>query len=332
MPKGDQNLDEWLKEVSQGNDDPVASHQSSDSSSSSSFLVAIIALVLVAGGAIAGYTFRQQSMAKQMASHNADLNATIAQLRTELDSVTAKLNRISAAQAQPPEEQPTVEDVAPEPVSPPTVRRHADPASASRYEQLQGPLNSQQKELKDTQDSVAQTSADVQHGVSSTEGEASGPIAKNHDELVVLEKRGERDYYEFDLTKNKQFLRTGPISISLRRTDTKHMNYDAVVLVDDNQLTKKHVDLYEPIWFDRADDPQPLELVVNKVDKNHVHGYVSVPTYRNSELATNSSSSAPQDASGSSYSEHGLSLAAGAAQTPAVHGHQSADAPLQESQ
>jgi hypothetical protein len=332
MPKGDQNLDEWLNEVSQGTDDRLASPQHSHSSSSSSFLVAIIALVLVAGGAIAGYTFRQQSAAKQTASHNTDLNGTIAQLRTELDAVTAKLNSISAAQVQPAADQPTVEAVAPEPVGPASVRRHANRASANRYNRLQAPFGSQPNELKDTQGSVTQKSADVHHSVSSAKGVASGSIAKNRDESVALEKRGERDYFEFDLTKNKQFQRTGPISISLRRTDAKHMSYDAIIRMDDNQLTKKHVDLYEPIWFDRPDDPQPLELVVNKMDKNHVHGYVSVPTYRNSELATNSGSSAPQDASGSSHFEAGLSPAVSAGQASPMHGHQNGDAPLHESQ
>jgi len=275
MQKGDQDLGEWLNG---GRDEPV-----SEPHSGSSFLVAVVALVLVAGGVTAGYAFHEQSAAKHMAVQNADMMATVAGLRNQLDAVTAKLNELSAAQTLPvrPAAQPA-KSFAPRP------QRPTPSGSDRRYKQLQARLDAQQKELKDTQDSVSKTRADLESSLSS----AKGSIARNHDELVSLEKRGERNYFEFDITKSKQFQRTGPVSISLRHTDTKHMNYDAVVLMDDNQLAKKHVDLFEPIWFDRADDPQPLELVVNKVDKNHVHGYVSTPRYRNSELAANNGSGA----------------------------------------
>jgi hypothetical protein len=37
--------------------------------------------------------------------------------------------------------------------------------------------------------------------------ELSGSIAHTHDELVLLEKKGKRNYVEFDLTKSKQFRR-----------------------------------------------------------------------------------------------------------------------------
>jgi len=103
--------------------------------------------------------------------------------------------------------------------------------------------------------------------------------------MVALAKRGERSYFEFDLTKSKQFQRVGPLTLSLRRTDTKHKNYDVQMMVDDNQLTKKHVNLYEPIWIHTENESQPVQVVVNRVDKNLIHGYVSAPKYKPSELA-----------------------------------------------
>jgi len=250
-------------------------------------VVAAVALVLVAGGIAAGYAFREQSVAKAVAARNANMTATIAQLRNQLDALTAKMNEGSAAQAPAG----TAQFAQPEAARGAATRQRAHGPSwpDKRYKQLQARLDAQQKELKDTEDSVTKTRADLQSSLSSATDELNGTIAKNHEELVALEKRGQRNYFEFDLVKSKQFQRIGPISISLRHADTKHLNYDAVVLVDDNQLTKKHVNLYEPIWFDRTDDPQPLQVVVNKVDKDHVHGYVSAPTYRNSELAANAS-------------------------------------------
>ena len=82
------------------------------------------------------------------------------------------------------------------------------------------------------------------------------------------------------------------MSLALRKADTKHQRYDVNLIVDDTQLTKKGVNLYEPIWIHRADDPQPIQIIINKIERDHVHGYVSSPKYRQSEL-TNASYSAP---------------------------------------
>jgi hypothetical protein len=57
------------------------------------------------------------------------------------------------------------------------------------------------------------------------------------------------------------------------------------MIVDDNQLTKKHVNLYEPIWIHTENESQPVQVVVNRVEKNLIHGYVSAPKYKPSELA-----------------------------------------------
>jgi len=138
---------------------------------------------------------------------------------------------------------------------------------------------------------VTKNRADLEGSISSTKNELNGSIAKTHDELVALEKRGERNYYEFDLTKSKQFQRIGPMSLSLRRTDTKHKSYDLAMLVDDNELNKKKVNLYEPVWIHTESGGQPVQIVVNRIDKNGVHGYVSAPKYKVSELPTLSSSS-----------------------------------------
>ena len=54
--------------------------------------------------------------------------------------------------------------------------------------------------------------------------------------------------------------------------------------MDDRQLEKKHVNLYEPLMFTLADRPQPVELVVNQINKDQVKGYVSEPKYKKSEL------------------------------------------------
>jgi hypothetical protein len=152
-------------------------------------------------------------------------------------------------------------------------------------------LAEQQKELKDTQDEVAKNRADLEGTINSTRDDLNGSIAKTHDELVALEKRGERSYFEFDLSKAKQFQRVGPLTISLRKADTKHKSYDLAMIVDDNELQKKKVNLYEPILIHIENDSQPVQIVVNRIDKDIVHGYISAPKYKPSELATVGSAS-----------------------------------------
>jgi hypothetical protein len=63
------------------------------------------------------------------------------------------------------------------------------------------------------------------------------------------------------------------------------------MVVDDNELQKKKVNLYEPIWIHTENESQPVQIVVNKVDKNGVHGYISAPKYKPSELAASGSAS-----------------------------------------
>lgn len=171
-----------------------------------------------------------------------------------------------------------------------TAKRHA-PVD-KRYAQLKTQLDEQEKQLKDTQDAVAKNRADLEGSITSTRDELNGSIAKTHEELVALEKRGERSYFEFDLSKSKQFERVGPLTLSLRKADTKHKNYDLAMIVDDNELGKKKVNLYEPIWIHTETGGQPVQIIVNRIGKNVVHGYVNAPKYKQSELAALGTSAA----------------------------------------
>ena len=63
------------------------------------------------------------------------------------------------------------------------------------------------------------------------------------------------------------------------------------MIVDDNPLMKKKVNLYEPIWIHRENQSQPVLVVVNRITKDFVHGYVSAPKYKPSELAITGASS-----------------------------------------
>ena len=158
-----------------------------------------------------------------------------------------------------------------------------------------GTSGRQQKELSDTKQQLDQTRQDLQDKVNSTRDELGGSIAKNHDELVALQKRGERSYFEFAIVKSKQFQRVGPLSISVRKVNLKHKYFDLVLTVDDQQIEKTQVSLYEPVMLTLADRPQPIELVANEINNNQVKGYVSDAKYKKSELASAPSAPAPAE-------------------------------------
>ena len=144
-----------------------------------------------------------------------------------------------------------------------------------RWKQFQAKLDEQQKAIDATRQDLA-----------GTRTELSGSIASTHEELVALERKGERKYYEFDLDKSKQFSSQGPVGIRLKKANTKNQYADLELMVDDAKLSQKHVNLLQPVVFYAAEGGRPVELVINKVTKDHVHGYVSEPKYRQSELAS----------------------------------------------
>jgi hypothetical protein len=138
---------------------------------------------------------------------------------------------------------------------------------------MQAQLDAQGKQIDETRGDLVNTRTEL-----------TGSIAHTHDELVLLEK-GEKNYYEFDLGKSKQFQREGPIELSLRKANEKHQYADLQLIVEDRNLIQKHVNAYQPVWF-YSDKEQPIQVVINEVSKDHIHGYVSAPKYRPSELAT----------------------------------------------
>ena len=268
------------------------------SGSRRSFWLAMSALVVVAVAAVTllYYNYQQAVAMGQLASRESGMSTSISELQSQVDSANAKLNEVSAERAAAAQAAANVQD---------GTRRSAARASvaeANRLKQLQASLDEQKQSLQATQADITQTRSDLQGSLSSTRDELNGSIARTHDELVLLEKRGERDYSEFDAVKSNKFQHTGPLSTSLRKTDPKHEHVDLMFLVNDRQISKKSVNLYEPVWIYADKDAQPVQVVVNKIDKNSVHGYVSAPKYSAADLAPASTPSSDSD-SGNSSSE-----------------------------
>ena len=232
--------------------------------------------------------------------------AALNQAQSQIQDLASRLKTVTEKTVEPTEK--TVE---PAPTPLPTAPRTPSPASRKRavrpvitvdrrLDRLQGQLTETQKQLASTRDELAQAreqsgkdKEELDGKINSTRDDLNGSIARTHDEVVALQKRGELNIYEFKLSKSKELHRVGPLSISLRGANAKHRTFDLAMVVDDNELSKKHVNLYEPVWITLGDRPQPVQLVVNHVEKNEIEGYVSEPKYRKSELLANSAEPAP---------------------------------------
>jgi len=101
-------------------------------------------------------------------------------------------------------------------------------------------------------------------------------IARNHDDIEYLRKMGDRDYFEFTLTKNKQEKVAG-VGLTLRRINPKRYRYNLDTLVDDINVERKDCTINSPVFFYVSGSKKPYELVVNRVESNEVKGYVSTP-------------------------------------------------------
>jgi chromosome segregation ATPase len=102
-------------------------------------------------------------------------------------------------------------------------------------------------------------------------------VAKNSSELAELRRKGERDYYEFQIAKKNQLTKIEDIRVSLTKTDDKKQKFNLKIVVDDNQLEKKDRTINEPIQFLVGRNRLRYEIVVNWVKKDGVGGYLSIP-------------------------------------------------------
>ncbi|HEU5400048.1 MAG TPA: hypothetical protein VFU86_01750 [Terriglobales bacterium] len=248
------------------------------------FAVVILMAALVATGA---YSLHQRKLAKQSADRTALIAASLDQTNAQVQQLSAKLNELTA-----PKPAPTPSVVKHKATHPHMVRM-----PDGRWKKMQTQLEAQGKAIDQTRQDLSNTRTELQ-----------GSIARTHDELVVLQKKGERRYTEFDLDKMKQFQAEGPIGIKLRKSNVKHQYADLELLVDDKSLTKKHVNLYEPATFYAADSDQPVQLVINQISKNHIHGYVSSPKYGRGELAAMSQQQGSQSPDTASKPRQKLSV------------------------
>jgi hypothetical protein len=243
----------------------------------------VVAAILCATGM--GYAVHEHHDAQSMAAQNQQLTAQLNATHSQMDALVARVNAMATSAPAPPVAAPPTE-AKPSPAvhsggkaegrrlaaRPSSSRRLV--AQDSRFGKMQSQLDAQNKAIADTRSDLV-----------TARTELSGSIARNHGELVVLEKKGERNYAEFDIQKSKEFKREGPFNVKLKKANVRNQYADLQLIVDDHTLTQKHVNLDQPAMFYQPDTQQPVEIVINRISKDHIHGYISSPKYRQSELA-----------------------------------------------
>jgi chromosome segregation ATPase len=114
-------------------------------------------------------------------------------------------------------------------------------------------------------------------------------IARNHDEIDVLRRQGERDYIEFTIAGKNKPQKVGNVTVELKGVNEKRNRSNITYTVEDKSYEAKNANVNSPIFFYLSGARQPQELVINKVGKNTISGYLSVPK-ANSQSASNSGS------------------------------------------
>ena len=156
-------------------------------------------------------------------------------------------------------------------------------ATAQQVGAVQSDVSSVKSDVGGVKTDVASTQADLAATktqltrVMGDAGVMSGLIATNHDELEELKHKGDRNYYEFTITKASPPKNVGTIKLQLKKVDIKKSKFTLIVSSDDKEIEKKDRNINEPIQFYSGKSPLLFELVVNSLNKGSATGYLSTP-------------------------------------------------------
>lgn len=131
-------------------------------------------------------------------------------------------------------------------------------------------------DVASTRNDLAATNAKLERAIGDL-GVQSGLIARTRGDLETLKHSGDRNYFEFTLTKSRNFTPVSTISLQLKKADKKHGRFTLNVRSDDRVIEKKNRNVDEPIQFYTGRQHYLYEIVVWTVEKNKISGYLSTP-------------------------------------------------------
>ena len=249
------------------------------------FVVLFIALGLLAYAGYSVQTRFQQSLAKSeeqsriLTAQLDQANSRLAELKGQMDVTSQK---IGLTQAELADAKSRAESIRKQQAA--SDQRLSQEISAAQKESeakigaVATDVTGAKKDIEATKSDLEATKSKLERSMGDM-NVMSGLIARNHDDLEELKRRGDRNYYEFTLQKAKTPQRVGPVQMSLSKTDPKKSKYTMIVLADDKSIEKKDKTAGEPVQFYVKGSARlfPYEIVVFDVGKSQITGYLATP-------------------------------------------------------
>jgi septal ring factor EnvC (AmiA/AmiB activator) len=253
--------------------------------------IAVLFGLLIAGMAVIGYaghsveTRLEQELSKNeeqnkiLTAQLEQANTRIADLKGQVD-VTAQ--KIGMTQAEVADAKSRAESIRKQQIASDQKLTQEITSAAKENEAKIGAVatdvSGAKKDIEATRSDLEATKTKLERA-SGDMGVMSGLIARNHDDLEELRRKGDRNYFEFTIQKAKNAQRVGPVQIALNKTDQKKSRYTITVLADDKSIEKKDKTSGEPVQFYVKGSARlaPYEIVVFDVGKNQITGYLSTP-------------------------------------------------------
>ncbi len=249
------------------------------------FVVLFLALV---GLAYAGYTIQShlESTVNKAQDQNRLLTAELDQANTRLADLKGHIDvteqKMHMTQAELANARSRAESIRKDQVA--SDQKLAEQLNAAQKESNEK-INAVASEVGGAKKDIEATRSDLEatkgrlERASGDMGVMSGLIAHNRDDLEELKRRGDRNYYEFKITRSKTAQKVGPVQVTLNRTDQKKSKYTITVFVDDRSIEKKDKTAGEPVQFYVRGSSRmpPYEFVVFEVGRNQITGYLATP-------------------------------------------------------
>jgi cell division protein FtsB len=216
---------------------------------------------------------------KQLMQRLDQANASLADLKGHLEVTEEKLGMTTAELAKAKSRAESIRKdqlAADQKLS--TQLAQAQKENEEKLGAVSTDLGGAKKDIESTRNDLEATKGKLDRATGDM-GVMSGLIARNHDDLEDLKRRGERNYYEFTIPKTKTAQRVGPVQIVLNKVDQKKSKYTMTVYADDKSIEKKDKTAGEPVQFyvKGSSRMSPYEVVVFDVGKNQITGYLSTP-------------------------------------------------------
>lgn len=210
----------------------------------------------------------QQETADQLKSARANLKDSVQALGAKVGMTSEELARrtedLSRAQAQA------------------ARLNKAQQQQGEQLSRVTGDVSTVKTELGGAKTDIASTRTDLDETKKKLESAIgdlnvqSGLIAHTRDDLEFLKHKGDRNIFEFTLSKgHRQPVST--VSLELKKADRKKGKFTLNVMADDRTIEKKDRTLYEPMQFYTGREKMLYEVVVMSVDKDKISGYLSAP-------------------------------------------------------